>query len=567
MKSIIFFAGTFFLLIIPFSGKAQNPDPEWKDNFAYIGDFHGDCAIFRAKESEGGDLGLVNRSGKIILQPEYREMTWKTPTLVEVIKSYPSGSKSGLFNQLGQRLFEDKLESIGNFSRGIAIITADNYLKGIINEEGKLIVPIIYTYIEQNEKQPYLVLKWRNSDETENAIYSDTLGNKIGKKVFEDAELFEFGVGVVKVKGQFGLVDQQFQFLIPPKFSGIYYLQKGLLKVEKMEKFGIRNMEGKEIIPCQYHALDIIDQNRFRATKNNGKVGILNGQNHWTIPPIYDGCGVLEGMKADKVAYLVAKDEKMGVIGSSGQILVPLEYSEILEADYDPTHYYGLLVKKDDKWGLINRDGKEVTPPIYDAFSYDFDGHGTCQLVLVQKNGLWGCLDTKTGKEVVTTDYSSLRFIASKEEKEDSTIIFHIYHFKGGKEIVLDTVYSYDNMFQRVQTGLWEVLQEKENENGQVFFVLKGAKEWKILNRSGQVIYERPFSNVLMYFNEGLLPFEQNGRWGFLDSLGNETIAPQFETSSGEIQEYFSGGKAWVKKDGNWYYINFKGEKIEIEEE
>ena len=151
MKSIIFFAGTFFLLIIPFSGRAQNPDPEWKDNFAYIGDFHGDCAIFRAKESEGGDLGLVNRSGKIILQPEYREMTWKTPTLVEVIKSYPSGSKSGLFNQLGQRLFEDKLESIGNFSRGIAIITADNYLKGIINEEGKLIVPIIYTYIEQNE--------------------------------------------------------------------------------------------------------------------------------------------------------------------------------------------------------------------------------------------------------------------------------------------------------------------------------------------------------------------------------------------------------------------------------
>ena len=554
--------------LISFWGKAQNPDFDWKNNFDYLGEFHGDCAIFRAKESDGGNLGLIHRSGKIILPPEYVQMTWKTPTLVEVIKNNGNGSKSGLFNHLGQQILEVKFESIGNFSRGIAIITSDQYLKGIINQEGKHLVPIKYSQIEQKENHPYLVLSWKNTDETNCAIYIDTLGKSVGIQVFEEANLFDMGVAVVKVKGKYGLVNQQLQFIIPPKFSSIAFWEFGLLKLEKEGNYGISQSDGKEIIPCQYLACQILKPNRFLVVQKNGKAGVLNAQKKWIIPPIYDRrIGFMEGMKMDTEAYLVSKNKKVGMVGSQGQILVPLEYEEIVEAEYDPTHSYGLMVKKNGYWGMINRNGKEITTPIYDAYSYEFDGHGACQLVLVQKNNLWGCLDTKTGQEVVPTNFSLLRFIETKGEAEDSTLIFHINHFKAGKGIKLDTVYSYDDMYQRVETGMWEFVQEKENENGQVYFILKGAREWTILNRSGQIIYDRPFSNMRMYFNEGLLPFERNGRWGFIDSLGKEVIPPQFEPPKGRIQDYFFEGKAWVTKSGESYYINPKGEKIENQDD
>jgi len=55
-------------------------------------------------------------------------------------------------------------------------------------------------------------------------------------------------------------------------------------------------------------------------------------------------------------------------------------------------------------------------------------------------------------------------------------------------------------------------------------------------------------------FNEGLAPYSNNGKWGYIDRDGKEIIKPQFEQVLG-----FSEGLACVKIDNKWGYINREG--------
>ena len=55
----------------------------------------------------------------------------------------------------------------------------------------------------------------------------------------------------------------------------------------------------------------------------------------------------------------------------------------------------------------------------------------------------------------------------------------------------------------------------------------------------------------------GLIGFRKFGLWGYLDYKGNEVIKPQFNSA-----EMFKGGVALVKKEGEQYFINTKGETV-----
>ena len=557
-----------FPLLFPTQAISQKTQIDWKSKYSYVGDFHDDCAVVRAHESDGGNLGVVNRNGMVILPTMYKQMSWKTNTLLEFVKNDVSENHVGLINSRGQLLFEPKFQSIGGFSRGFAQITDTQNLIGLINEEGKLLTPMIYAWVYQTESQPYIVLKQQKPGEKESAIYADTMGVKMGKLTFEDAYLFDSGIGIVKVKGKFGAVNEGISYIIPPQFDGIQQKSFGMLLVEKGNKCGVYRSDGKEIIPCKYQKCVVLGPNTFAVTLPSGKVGYQNAKKQWIIPPIYDAhISKMEGMTSLDESFLVLFNEKLGIIGESGEIIVPMEYEELVEAEYDPTHFYGIMVKKDGKYGMINRAGKEITPLIYDAYSYDFDGHGTCQIVLVKKDGLWGCLDTKSGKELIPPRFPRLSFIATDAPNEDSTTNFIIQHLKACEEVVVETLKNREQLDQKLESGLWELMDQKVDEFGQMTYFIQGGKNWKLLNHQGKVLNSNSYDCLRLYFHEGFLPFQRNARWGFVDSLGKEVIPPQFETPPGTIQGYFSNGRAWVTKGGESYYINTKGEKSENQDE
>lgn len=60
------------------------------------------------------------------------------------------------------------------------------------------------------------------------------------------------------------------------------------------------------------------------------------------------------------------------------------------------------------------------------------------------------------------------------------------------------------------------------------------------------------------FFNEGLCPVAQNGRYGYIDTKGNTIVPLEFEGAT-----HVHNGRAWVKQGGLWGQIEFVRELVE----
>ena len=64
-------------------------------------------------------------------------------------------------------------------------------------------------------------------------------------------------------------------------------------------------------------------------------------------------------------------------------------------------------------------------------------------------------------------------------------------------------------------------------------------------------------------FNEGLAPVMRDGKWGFINTKGEEVIPCQFPNPDDYYTaSSFYEGMALIKKDGKWGFINNKGEEV-----
>ncbi|MDD3860821.1 MAG: WG repeat-containing protein, partial [Bacteroidales bacterium] len=81
--------------------------------------------------------------------------------------------------------------------------------------------------------------------------------------------------------------------------------------------------------------------------------GFFNRNNQWVVEPIYDHVTSFKGGRA-----IVEKDGKLGVIDTTGNYIIPLEYVNI----YGDCGSHGLLLAvKDNVSYFLNCDGKPFT--------------------------------------------------------------------------------------------------------------------------------------------------------------------------------------------------------------
>ena len=57
-------------------------------------------------------------------------------------------------------------------------------------------------------------------------------------------------------------------------------------------------------------------------------------------------------------------------------------------------------------------------------------------------------------------------------------------------------------------------------------------------------------------YSEGFAAVEKNGRWGFIDRKGRETVRPQYQ----DVLAY-GESRAAVKRDGRWGFIDTTGKE------
>ena len=195
-------------------------------------------------------------------------------------------------NQKGEVLFKTKFEPLGFNHANQTIVRNKEFLHGVINSKGQIIIPCIYDYI-------YIGL---NSYTLEK--------NGINKKVnFEGKSIFqpqsESNIIIFETK----------------RVASLHYIPE-----EKNGKWGLVSItadEIKTIIPFEYEYCDYFFEYKLAIVQKNEKYGFINSKNEIVIPIEYDRIGDF-GFKFG--ICLVEKDGRCGFIDKDNNFVIPLMY-------------------------------------------------------------------------------------------------------------------------------------------------------------------------------------------------------------------------------------------------
>lgn len=233
------------------------------------------------------------------------------------------------------------------------------------------------------------------------------------------------------VTSKSGFVDSTGKLVIPCIYDGTTGFRNGIALCNNDSTYYTINTKGQQIgnFPVSdiqesrsgkaYYSLDV-DKNCFFFFDVKGKETSRYYYDH------YDQWG----LAADKNAFVITKNEKIGIISDEGQLYLPVEYKVV--SDYHSTFSWDgqlyfqdstcFLLSKNGKHGLISMYGKIVIPFDFDEIvSYALDEQKNLIYSVVKKDGMLMVLDSKFEK--INADYDDFYSYFSYYDKSKVVLI------------------------------------------------------------------------------------------------------------------------------------------------
>jgi WG containing repeat len=339
--------------------------------------------------------GFIDTLGNEVLPPIYDNAdTWyyRSMRFAEVLVVSENG-KYGVFDYQGKKLTPLKYQSVWDFTGGLARVYHDDKV-GFINKEGTEVIPTIYE--QAKDFRGYLALVKKDGKYG----WIDKQGKTIIPFEYEWASDFSGLWAKVKKDGKMEFIDKEGNPKLQTEFDGIGNYKSGLAWARKDGKWGFIDPEGNVVIPLIYTKTGNFEKGRAWVWKGD-KWGHIDQTGKVTTPIIYERANDFGGQyTGDSLFSGVMLNGKYGKVGINGNLVIPCEYVGI-------DHFsMGLAkVKKQVgdtyKFGFVNYSGEEIVACIYDKVEKFGRGY---EVSLVNKDGLWGLIDIK-GKELIPCKY------------------------------------------------------------------------------------------------------------------------------------------------------------------
>lgn len=287
---------------------------------------------------------------------------------------------------------------------------------------------------------------------------------------------------------------------------------------------------------------------------------------------------VLSGIDADTIQYynctysgnfaVIGKDGKYGIIGYDGQMIVPMEYDEIIQGrnhGYDYLWADGYMV---DENGHVDTDGQQgwpggdVDPKAYwyndklvVAFPFSYANE---EVILGGIEELeWVYIEQLPWKKGAVMPIQALIDIEQDQWGNQVAITdnkaFALLDTTTG-ELISDFIYSGFDTGNGFKEG--------------VLAVKKGDK-WGFIDETGKELtaflydayaqhdsYEGPeYKYSIFSAVNGYIAVLQNGKWGLIDTEGNVVV----ETAYDGISQVNPDGMFWLKENGSWSLYKLNG--------
>lgn len=349
------------------------------DGYKYAG------YIITTTTQEGYRYGYINYNGKLILRPEYNELS-RITDIMDNENAYLLCAKNGQFgvNKNEKEIVKNEYQSISYDKTNELLVAEKSKKYGIASLDGKIIVPAQFSQI-------------------------DVIGNYLYAKN-------EQGTIVYDNQGKETNMDTNISILNTEN-------EKYKIKIDNQNetKYGLITKEGKELIEEKYSYMEYLYNDYFIVSNENSKLGVVDNKDAVKIPIENDSVQKVEG--TDLIQAVVANTTKLynktmnnicemenaTVEVNSDYIKIyndkQIQYfskdgKELKNTDTYPNNE--LFSKQENgKWGFANKNDSMVVEAKYDKVT-EFNEYG---YAAVNKDGKWGAINQK-GEEVVEPIYT-----------------------------------------------------------------------------------------------------------------------------------------------------------------
>lgn len=522
-------------------------------------------------------IAVVNNinNGKKISQEDVKEYNYFITTI---------NGKSGVIDKTGKIIINPEYDyiQIPNPSKPIFIALFDynkdtqEYNSKVLNEKGKEILTS-YKNVQAipnnntSSTNSYLtsILKYKQDDKY-GIITID--GKTVTKPVYESIEVLEYKDEVLKVKqnDKFGLININGDVIIKPEYNSIatdsYYNQSSKYQkagyivnvvTEQGYRYGYINSQGKQVLDTMFTNVKRItevkdDNNTYLITYKNGQAGILkNGQT--VIENEYEDISY----DVTNNVLVLQKNAKQGVYDLAGNMILPIQYDNI--------EILGTLINatKDGKLMVFN-----VSGTVQDENSLKAMYPENNYYITVDRNGKYGVAD-QNKNSIINNEYNYIEyafdkyFIATKNEKigvidETGNIVIQIensivQNINGTK--IIQIINSETNVSDIYNSKMEKVLSQSDSriylkEN---YIKLVSTDDIKYIDYDGNLKDAQE-----IFTNNTVFAKKENGKWGYVDRSGNTVVDYKYEFAT-NINEYGYGA---VKQNGKWGVVNAQGQLI-----
>lgn len=375
--------------------------------------------------------------------------------------------------------------------------------------------------------------------------------------------------------------------------NNVWY-EENVLKVKKDGKYGLINLNGKELTQCQYDELNALEgiKNTIKATKD-GKIGLLNEEGQEILPNQYTE---IKGLgKDNKSGFIVKKEDgKYGIVDYANQTILEAKYegidkiygndmyvvkqagkqilvkkdgTEVLSVGYDEIKEIlknaenGIIYVKDGKYGIMRQNGEIAIPNEYEELKEAKSG-----TLIIKQGGKYGIMDMQ--KEIKTQPtYTSITYnekaniyIAEKEDfsndiidatftVKQSGVLTDLNEEKGYLELKQGEEYKYYN-FKFEEKNITEI------HTSNTLYKSKKDGKYGFVDKNGKVIIDYIYDDATEQNIYGYSGIKKDGKWGAIDNKGNIVQEPTYNLDDYLKIDFI--GKWHLGKDINMNYYNIK---------
>lgn len=303
---------------------------------------------------------IAKKTGSTVVLCEYDNIEIISKSLIKVSKDYRNYNgtftKYGLYDFKGSMNLFCIYDHIALFSENLLVVYNDDKC-GICDFNGKFSLPISYERISRikNNSNIYVLVKDGLSGICDglfqpvlacefdfidcNTLTKDNIPIKKNMEwgylnfetnqianisiEVEEALPFEQGLARVKYKGKWGLLDTNFNIIVPCLYNEISNFKFGYASFSINDNVGLIDITGNIIVQGQYKSIEAISD-------NTAIVGIMNEE------------------KFNQYPYTI-----YGLIDFAGKVILPIEYNEICKINA----YLFAIQNYNCFWGIINNQG------------------------------------------------------------------------------------------------------------------------------------------------------------------------------------------------------------------